>query len=260
MSFFHDKAGDAVATQWQASLYYAYHVLLNESSTLGAGISGSYGGQDINYAELQWGNQYNGSTYDPSLPTGEPAFAFTPHHEFDLGAGLHYQYGKRERYLSANDQLRFQAGFSAAHLLRPEVSFYGSAEKLAIRYTGYANALFGLGNSNISLAPSILYNKQGKQSEWLAGAAFRYSLKEESKRTGFEHASAFWLGVHYRAKDAFVPSILFEKGNFAVGISYEINTSSLDAASNSNGGIEISLRFMSFADMTKTFKRNVRNL
>jgi type IX secretion system PorP/SprF family membrane protein len=177
-----------------------------------------------------------------------------------MGAGLHYQYGKRERYLSANDQVRFNAGFSAAHLLRPEASFYGSGEKLAMRFTGYANALFGLGNSNISLAPSVLYSGQGKQKEILAGAAFRYSLKEDSRHTGFEHASAFWLGLQYRMKDAFIPSILYEKGNLAFGISYDINTSDLDAASKSNGGMEVSIRFMSFTNVSKSFKRNVRNL
>ena len=260
ISFFHDKAGDAVATNWQVALYYAYHVLLSENSTLGAGFSGGYAGQNLRYEDLQWGNQYNGTHFDPNLSSREPVASFSAVNGFDLGAGLHYQYGKRERYMTANDKVRVQAGISAAHLTQPSVSYYGIDEELAIRFTGYANALFGLGNSNLSLAPSLVYSKQSSQSEMLAGAMVRYGFKEDSRHTGFEHSSALWLGLHFRTKDAVVPSLLFEKGNLAAAISYDINISGLDVASSSQGGFEISLRFISFTDPTKRFKRNVRTM
>jgi hypothetical protein len=48
-------------------------------------------------------------------------------------------------------------------------------------------------------------------------------------------------GLHYRLKDAIIPSIAMNYNKFRIGLSYDINISSLRTASKSMGGAEISI-------------------
>jgi hypothetical protein len=70
-------------------------------------------------------------------------------------------------------------------------------------------------------------------------------LKEASKYTGIYKESALSLGAHYRVGDAVIPSLLLEMGSFAVGIGYDLNVSGLKAATQSRGGMEVSIRYIS---------------
>ncbi len=240
VTVFHDNAGDAISIT-QANLMYAYHVRLSDNSTLGAGLFGGFVQRSLDLSGLQWMKQFNGSNYDPGLPTGEQVTS-TSFSQFDLGAGLHYAFGKGERYMTANDIIRYNAGVAVHHVNRPQNSFYDSGEKLDMKITGYSNALIGIGNSNIAVLPGIIFLSQGKASELIFGSRFRYSLKDESKYTGFEHAAAFSLGVHYRTQDAVITSLLYEVSYYGFGLSYDFNTSGLSNASNGKGGLELTFR------------------
>ncbi len=55
--------------------------------------------------------------------------------------------------------------------------------------------------------------------------------------------SAFYLGGYYRVSDAFIPSVMVEFANYALGLTYDVNVSKLRTATNAKGGIEISLRY-----------------
>lgn len=243
ITIFHDKAGDAQMNTFQGNISYAYHVYLTEKSTLGAGFYGGFAQHSIDFSALQWTSQYDGTSFNSLLPSGETE-ASNSFSRIDAGAGVHYEYGKGERYMTANDQMRYQAGISFFHVNRPKNSFFGSDEKLEMKITGYTSALIGIGNSNFSVGPGIVYFRQGKMSELILGSKFRYSLKDESKYTGFEHAKAISLGAHFRNKDAVIASVFFETGKFSIGVSYDINVSALKTASGGKGGYEISLRFL----------------
>jgi type IX secretion system PorP/SprF family membrane protein len=243
VTIFHDKAGDSEMKTLQGNVTYAYHVFLNERSTLGAGIYAGFAQHSIDYTGLQWMSQYNGVSFDSSLPTMEP-LGSTSFKNVDVGAGLHYAFGKGERYMTANDQMRFNCGLSISHINRPKNTFYNSDEKLPMKISGYANASIGIGNSNLSFQPGLFYFRQGKMTELVLGSQFRYSIKDESRYTSFEQATAISAGLHFRSKDAAIASVFFEIGKYAIGISYDINVSKLSEASKSRGGFEIGLRFM----------------
>jgi len=85
---------------------------------------------------------------------------------------------------------------------------------------------------------------QGPASEIFIGSLVRFKLKQDSKYTSVMKSSALSLGAYYRAKDAIVASMLLEYANYTIGISYDINTSSLTTASNGRGGMEVALRFV----------------
>ena len=78
-------------------------------------------------------------------------------------------------------------------------------------------------------------------------------LKDGTKYTGEYSEYALSVGCHYRLKDAIIPQILFEAGDFVIGVSYDINASSLSKVTKSQGGIEISLKYVNLSDAT--FKR-----
>ncbi|TAL57472.1 MAG: type IX secretion system membrane protein PorP/SprF [Bacteroidetes bacterium] len=238
VNIFHDKAGDAQMKTLQGNLAYAYHVYLNQQSTLGAALYGGFAQRSINYAGLQWMNQYDGASYNSALPSGEPTGS-TSMSYLDLGSGVHYEYGKE-----GNTNLDLSAGFSLFHINQPKYSFYGTNEKLYMKETGYVHAVIGSKNSKLAFWPGLVYTQQGKNSELLLGSLFRYTLKEDSKFTGYVKGSSFSLGAYYRNKDALIAAMLFQFGQYSLGLSYDVNVSGLKTASNGKGGFEISLRFV----------------
>ena len=90
-----------------------------------------------------------------------------------------------------------------------------------------------------------MYFRQGPAQEIFFGGSLMYMLKEESKYTDYVKGAALSLGGYYRNKDAVVITSLLEFGNYALCVSYDINTSDLSTASSGRGGLEISLRFLS---------------
>ena len=98
--------------------------------------------------------------------------------------------------------------------------------------------------TSFSILPNLILLKQGPSTEINVGALIRYSIREESKYTGFLKETALFFGVFSRTGDALIPTVMFEVANYSVGFSYDINTSDLKDATGGNGGVEISLRFI----------------
>lgn len=244
INVFNDKAGDAKMGTTQGNLSFAYHVKLNKKSTLGCGLMGGFGQRSINFSSLQWGSQYDGSSFNAALPNNESAGSSSITYP-EIGAGAVWAYKKGEAYITGNDQINANAGIAVFHANQPEYSFYGTGENLKMKIVAHANALYGIKNTNFSIVPGLFMAIQGSSKEILMGTMFRYTLKEASKITGYLKGSALSFGLHYRNKDALVMSGMLEMGQYAFGVSYDINVSGLKTVSNGKGGFEISLRFIS---------------
>lgn len=245
IDFFNDKAGDANLSSNQVNLSLCGIVPLNDKNKLSGGIMTGFGQRSINLSGLSWGEQYDGTNYNESLPTGELSTAsnFT---FFDLGAGIEYSYSSDEMYISANNARKFTIGVSMFHPNRPAYSFYGeSTERLHTKYVLHGDASLGIQNSNLVLKPSYIVFMQGAVTEVTPGMMFQYIIQEGSKYTGHKKPAAFSLGGYYRLKDAFIAEAKFEFANYAIGFSYDVNLSKLKTVTSSKGGFEISLRFIS---------------
>jgi type IX secretion system PorP/SprF family membrane protein len=243
IDIFSDKAGDSQMGTTSGNLFFAYHVFLNENSTLGGGLMGGFAQRSLNTSQLQWMNQYDGMAYNASLPSGE-TFSQSNFIYPDVGAGIIWRYKKGESYISSNTQIKANVGLSIYHPHRPAYSFYSSEERLNMKTVFYGNMLYGIANTNISVVPGYIVYLQGSNKEILFGSLLRYTTKESSKYTGYVKGSAISCGVHYRNKDAVITSFLLEMGQYAIGISYDSNVSQLRSASRGRGGLEISLRFV----------------
>ena len=234
---FSDKAGDTEFQTTQFNLSVSGVVAVDESNTFSAGLQGGFAQKSLNSSSLQWSNQFDNGTFDASLASAETG-AFSPFTYGDFSAGVNWHY-------LMNEQMVTNAGVAIYHANKPKQEFLTlSSEQLYTKMVLHADAHIGFGNDNFSLLPSILYLDQGPASELNFGTMIRYRLKEESRYTGYIKETALSLGGYYRNGDSFIPSVLLEVANFAVGISYDINVSGLTTASNGRGGVEISLRYV----------------
>ena len=80
---------------------------------------------------------------------------------------------------------------------------------------------------------------QAKASNTVVGAAFSYNVNRSD-----EDPVNIYLGSWYRLKDAVIPYVGLEFKGIRIGASYDANTSLLKPASNSRGGMEISLIYI----------------
>lgn len=245
VNFFSDNAGDAKLKSSQGGLSMAYHIKTGENSTIGAGLFGGFGQRSIDPSALQWGEQYDGSAFDPTRATGE-SLAATSFTFLDLGLGgtWHYNSAKGANDVVANQSTQATIGFGYFHVTRPTYTFLNAEEQLNAKLVLHGNARFSLGEGNTAIVPSFQYTKQGPSSELMVGAMFRYVLTPTSKVTGINKGSALSLGPVIRAKDAVAIAAMLEFGHMAVGMSYDLNTSSLKSASNGLGAFEIAIRFV----------------
>lgn len=247
INFFNDQAGDARISSTNANLHLAYHLVLDKNSKLGAGIYGGFGQRSISPGSGKWGSQFNGSSYDPNLSSGE-SFLSDRFSYLDVGAGAVYSYKNSESYMTSNNQREFNAGFAVYHLSKPDYSFLSANnERLYMRFSLFANAVFGIDNTRMSIVPGIYYQRQKTAQELLLGTYFRYMIREESRITGFNKGAFLSLGAFYRHKDALVAKGMLEWDNYSIGLAYDVNISSLITVSNARGGFELFLRY----NMTK---------
>lgn len=227
--FFTDKAGDSQLRTTQVNLNLSYTVMLNKKQSITSGIVGGLGHRSINYANLTFDNQYNGTNgADPNAPNYEN-FSTDKVLYPELGAGFLWNYVKNEKF-------NLYLGGSAWHLTQPNLSFMDTRdEKLYVKFLVHAGGYFGV-SEQIFILPSILYMNQGPHNQFNFGG-----LVKIRKSIIPSDRTAFYVGGWYRLKDAMILTARVDVGSFNIGFSYDINLSGLTPASNANGGPELSL-------------------
>lgn len=242
---FRDKAGDTQLGTTQINFSASGIVYISDNQKISAGLQGGFAQKSINTAKMEWASQFDGTGFASNLASGETS-AFEPYSFSDFSAGISWSYGAEESQLFANNEFKANAGASLFHVNRPEQKFnaYQEADRLYSKIVAHAGIHIGIGNTNFAVQPSLFYMKQGAHREINAGSFIRYKLREESKYTGILKETAISLGGYLRARDAIIPSLLFEYGHFALGITYDVNISSLKEVSNKRGGMELSLQFV----------------
>lgn len=192
------------------------------------------------YAQLYFDNQFIGDAFNPDLPVNEPVYPepiFIP----DLGFGILYQAPLGGKWQN------LALGFSVHHANQPAFSFYGDGlSKLPSKFQTAAQLEY-LINPYQSLIPQIFYTRQSAHAELVIGAQYKLSFYNQ-----FTHTH--WLGLHMRSSDALIASWLFAYSDFILGISYDINLSSLITVSKGRGGFEFSLQYSIFQKPATFFK------
>jgi type IX secretion system PorP/SprF family membrane protein len=239
LNFINDKSGSLVSSN-SANLSLAYHLMASRYTTLGIAIYGGYNQKTVNQPDGRWGKQYNGTSYDATIISGE-SFTNTSINALDAGTGFVYSF-KNDRDNRRNIFKReLTTGVSVFHVNRPNDSFLGNTSKLPMRFTFFANALIDVTGG--SILPAIYYQRQATANELMLGAFYKVELSQGARITGYTTGSSFSFGLFSRIKDAMILKLMYEYEQFSAGVSYDINVSSLRKASHYNGGFEFMLRY-----------------
>jgi type IX secretion system PorP/SprF family membrane protein len=252
INFFNDKAGDSQFGLTQLNVCLAAILPVSRESKFSMGISLGGAQHKANLSAATWGNQYNGTGFDPNVSSNE-TMASSSFMYLDIGAGIYYEYFSGKATLDRNEAKRFAIGAAYYHINRPVQRYYTITEKLYGKLVATVNGHFDKSGTKISVRPSAMYVLQGPSSEITVGCGLRYRLKNGTKITGFINESGITLAVHYRINDAVIPQLYIELGDLGIGVSYDINVSTYKKVSKMNGGAEISLKY--FIQKGALFKR-----
>lgn len=213
----------------QVAIDLAYHVPLTRNSSVGAGLQAGLLQHVLGGPEGQWGSQYDGSQYDPSITSGE-ASVDAKHTAIDLGGGVVYALhwgGGRDAM-----QNRFVAGFSGQHLARPQLFKDPAQDRMSIRWAGFAQAQLLLGKPTNYVAPAAYFFAQGPSSIVLAGGAFGHVF---GAAKSFQNGSVqvrVELGASWRSDGAVVAQLAVRWSAFSVALAYDVPTASTMAFKN----------------------------
>jgi type IX secretion system PorP/SprF family membrane protein len=230
--FNNDKAGDSKLGTTQFALSLSVIRALDKDGVhfVSLGLQTGYVSRSINYSDLYFDEQFDGDVYNPGSGNTEN-FDNSKHGYVDFNAGVAW-------LMQTENKFKLGAGFSIQHINRPDDSFFSTPAKVFPRLQGDVKVELPVA-SRFDLIPSVLFQNQGSFQELVGGTSVRYRISELPGRQ-----YAFSVGGWFRSKDALIASAGLDYNALRVGVSYDINTSDLDRASNGKGGYEISLIYI----------------
>lgn len=241
IQFYNDDAGLGGLQTTQVGISAAHGFGLNADSSLQLTAGTQFGllSRSINFDQFSFDQQFNGTQFDANRISGED-FEKNSISHFYLNAGLAFKYNHEYRK-------SFNLGFGFFNITGGNRSFNGDNSSVDQRMTIHGGSDYYI-SKELDLLPSFIFSKQGSYSELLIGTNLRYRLNESSffKRN-------LYGGVWYRNQDAIIISTGLDYNQWLVGISYDINLSNLEIASNNRGGLELSITYI-----IKEFKPKIR--
>ncbi len=228
-----DRAGDGVLVTNSAGLSLAYHKGLDENGyhQVGAAFQFAYTNKRLDITKVVFEDELTPFGFVPGT-TGE---IFTNKQinvsYVDVNAGVLYNG-------STNGYNNFYFGASMYHINRPKESFQGGSFILNARTTVQAGGKIPIGAYNY-LHFSAIHSMQAKAHNTVAGGAFSYNVNSDA-----DNPTNVYIGAWYRFQDAIIPYIGLEFSGIHIGASYDANTSELKPASNTRGGMEISMIYI----------------
>ncbi|MCI5055173.1 MAG: PorP/SprF family type IX secretion system membrane protein [Flavobacteriales bacterium] len=233
--YYNDKSGNIDFGLSYVGLSGAYGVKMSKEIYFSGGLQLAYGQRSAKIENLRWDSQYNGFFYDGSLPTNE-TIGSNQTSFFDASAGVVVNVsGKKSMY--------GQFGLAVFHINQPNQTLLADQkDPLFRKYVMHGE--WNLFIENFDFVPQFYVAKQGGSIEATAGAWFQYVSGLDSRHTNANTSSTFKLGCFYRYGDAIIPAAQMEwKRRVGVGVSYDINVSSLNLGTQYRGGVEISLYY-----------------
>ena len=206
LNIINDIAGDSRFSTDGVCLALANNIKINEDN-LSLGIQGSMFQKSLNYDELFFLEEE--SFYNNTISF------------FDMNIGA--------AFMTSN----FIASASIYHLNKPNQTFSSTKqEKLEHKHVIYFSYIEPY-NSKLILYPELYYFQQQENCSFVLGTNISYKINNADLK----------LGVYNRYGDAFFVNLGIIKDNLELLLSYDVNTSSLYAASNSVGAFEFSITY-----------------
>jgi type IX secretion system PorP/SprF family membrane protein len=242
LTIYSDQAGVAKIRKTSALLHVSGLLKMGKNSALSVGLSGGTAGTNGDYNKLTYASQFNGNYIDPGTDSREAIYR--KYTTVDVAAGIAYDFAKYKRDSDHDDVTSFRIALGAYHLNKPNQEFGpGSVSKIPIRWCSAITSVIDLEDTKFTLTPTLVYQVQGKYEELYMGSYVKFRMSTGTKVTGEKTQNAIGIGLFYRKQDALVAKLIFDLGDYSIGMAYDANVSQYRTASNGVGGFEISLRY-----------------
>ncbi len=227
-----DASANSILKLNYGSVSMSYHKALDENgySTIGAGFQGTYSSLNVDQSKLTFETMLTQNGF-----TNESGREFLQNGNnqsyLDINAGILYSG-------STNGQNNFYLGASMYHINRPKVGYLDKNWYLSGRISIHGGGSFPISDL-LTVHTSVIHQIQNKASETIVGAAIGANLNQDADKP-----SSIYLGSWVRFNDAIVPYVGLEFGGLRIGASYDLNISTLKAATASRGGSEFSIIYI----------------
>jgi type IX secretion system PorP/SprF family membrane protein len=231
---FYDKAGsiDLKTTGVYPAVSYNKAMGDAHNTYIAAGFTFGYLQRSFDPSKMTFNSQYGGGGFDPTVASGENVPNNTLQN-WDVGAGVSVNSN-----LGENNEFTYFAGVSAYHMTKPPRSFYANELIRLQMKAGLQAGLSWKPQEQLAIALHGNYTRQGTSNETIIGGLVGWKrpvIHED------EPPVSIYGGAFYRLGDALMPTLRLEWKRMTLTASYDMNISRLRAATNLQGGYEISL-------------------
>jgi len=232
--FNYDVAGDGELGNVQLTASGSYVMTIDAENFLSFGLQVGVAQRSFRPASLTFDNQFDGEIFDPNRPINEQ-FTNTAKVYGDINFGVNW-HGQKLR-----KRTRLDVGAAVYHLNQPDQSFNpNDPARLSSRISLYMMPTIQV-NKTFDFVLNGMAQLQGAYTEGFLGAGGRIHLNQRRTKemalqiTGSYRFNAFG--------DAIIPAAELHYKTWIVGLSYDINISDFQRATNRYGGPELAIRY-----------------
>ena len=178
--------------------------------TLTFGLSVNYSSKTIDYTKLTFASQFNGTSFDTSIPV-DPGANTLKSSYFDLNTGI--------LYAVHQSKANYYAGAAIYHVNEPQDKVFYADGKLPMRTTLHAGGDLQLGPLT-KLIFSGYYMGQGGATDATLGSAFAFTLNNNA-----EQRLKVYVGSWFKFTSAYIPYFGVDYLDYSVGLNYSVPTS-----------------------------------
>ncbi len=237
-------AGDSKTKQTTYGFVLSGITTIGKYKFLGVGISAGRGSVRANLSDATWDSQYDGYSYNSSLPSNESLAGIYRARYWDFSTGINYLAIRRKTGNSSN------MGISYFHLNTPSLNKSNLINgNIDSRFVFHFRSEINMRFANflpLYLIPRILVAKQGVHSEIQAGLSVFIVTNSISQSTSFKQKVGVEVGTMYRNNDAIAIIAAYKTSNWKLGVSYDITISRLGESIKRRGGAELSFIYTGF--------------
>ena len=247
----YDKAGSINLTTTDVLPALNYHKFLGgeKNQYLSLGFMGGIIERRLDRSKVTTNSQYDGYGYNPSMFDGEN-FLNTHYSYIDGSVGMTYTSALSDN----NPKETYFVGIAYHHFNRPKNSFYLRPEiELSPKWVVSGGLNLSISETS-SLTLQADYSKQGIVKETVGGALYSIKIGSDYENPDY----TLHLGGFLRWQDAFIPVIKLDYNPFSIALSYDVNISDLKTASQTRGGMELSVTYAGFFDRDNSSKNAIR--
>lgn len=238
--FVNDQSGYGDLTMNKLMLSGSYRKKINGNNiTFGIEAGGVLKSTD--FSKYRFDNQFvigHPDVFDPDVATGETDFNDDLSY-IDVNVGVRWS----KRLTSAFEP---EAGFSVFHVNYPKESFFNSdylSYNLPLRNVFHGGGILYLGESQkLRLNPNFLYMYHKRATDMLIGTNLEIDIENQTIKTIFV-GTLFRYGwsKNYDAS-SWIAGVQIK--DYRVGVSYDVNISSLSDATKYRGAFELSIIYI----------------